>query len=372
MRFLRRSCDTLVVAAAAAAAAAALTLSACGDAGDDSESGQTSAGFDTTSESSSASTGALSTGTTGGPDATSSSSGGASSTSTTSGESSGGTGATTSETSETSAGTTGAPLEPCNGHVVLCDRPFDQVVFPTTHNSNSALSDGYSQIVANHTEGIGPQLEHGIRGMLIDVHDHQDAVHMCHGTCTLGNQLHTEGLEIIRDFLEQHPREVLAIIYQDEVGVDAVVADYEATGLIEQVYAHPDGTPWPTLGELIEADTRLVVTAENGGPPPAWYHHVWDVAWDTPYSFMDPDEFSCELNRGSQDNDLFLMNHWVNNLINLPSEDNAAIVNAFDVLHGRALECAESSGKMPNFIAVDFFLQGDVVAVADALNLDGA
>ena len=99
------------------------------------------------------------------------------------------------------------------------------------------------------------------------------------------------------------------------ISVEDMQADFETSSMIDMVYARVDGEPWPTLGEMIDDGTRLVVTAESGGPPPAWYHHVWDQAWETGYSWTSLDEMTCELNRGNTDNDLFLVNHWISSMV---------------------------------------------------------
>lgn len=271
-----------------------------------------------------------------------------------------------SGTGSESETTGGEPLK-CNGHEELCDRPFNEVVFACTHNAHSATSEGYG-LNANHKKGVSDQLKAGIRAMMLDVYIFNDETTLCHGPCGLGNQPHIEVVEILRNFLAENPGEILTIIYQDDVEPSAIEADFLQAGLAEYVYTHPDGEPWPTLGEMVAANTRLLVTAENGSPPPGWYHHAWDLIWDTPYSHMSPDDFSCELNRGKLDNDLFLINHWVNNLLDLPSEPDAQVVNQFDVLYGRAMDCLDQTGRLPNFIGIDFFQQGDLVEVVDALN----
>lgn len=285
--------------------------------------------------------------------------------------SSAGTSPTTADGSTTGPG---EPL-PCNGHAVLCDRPFDQVVLPGTHNSHAALDDGFPPINANHQHGIAQQLEDGIRALLIDVYADEaepDTRLMCHGPCALASTPHLEGLGAITAFLQANPREVIAIIYEDHVGVFAIAQDFATTGADALVFTHAPGDPWPTLGAMIDADTRLVVTAESGGPPPPWFHHVWDEAWDTPYGPSTIEELSCELNRGSSDNALFLVNHWVNDAFGLPSETNAAIVNTTRILQARAQECWDRWEHPPNFLVVDFYEQGDLFAVVDALNgVDG-
>lgn len=266
-----------------------------------------------------------------------------------------------------SGGTTGAGLLPCNGHAELCGRRYDEVVFPGTHNSFAARDAGFSQLNANQRSTLAVQLAEGVRVMLLDVTMDAGETALCHGPCSLGRIPHAEVLADIAAFLEAKPREVLTIIYQDDVAPAEIEADFVAAGLDGRVYTHAGGA-FPTLGEMVEKDTRLVVTLENGGPPPGWTHHVWDLAWDTPYTFHAQDEFSCVLNRGAAKNPLFLINHWISNQLDLPSETDAKLVNVFDVLHGRALACMQETGDLPNFIAVDFYDHGDLFAVVDALN----
>lgn len=273
---------------------------------------------------------------------------------------------TTTGTTDAPTGTTGEPLA-CNGHAALCERRYDEVVYPATHNSYSSRDAGFSQLNANQRRTLAAQLEDGVRCLLLDVTEDAGETALCHGPCSFGKTPHAAALADIAAFLDAHPREVVTIIYEDSVPPSAVEADYVAAGLDGRVYTHAGGE-FPTLAAMIAADTRLVVTAEAGSPPPAWYHHVWDLAWDTPYSYKSADEFSCALNRGATDHPLFLLNHWVNSALDLPSEDNAKQVNTYEVLHGRAVQCMQESGDLPNFVAVDYYEQGDLFAVVDALN----
>jgi hypothetical protein len=49
-------------------------------------------------------------------------------------------------------------------------------------------------------------------------------------------------------------------------GAADIVAAFVASGLERYAYAHPQpGAPWPTLGELVERDERLLVLVENAG-----------------------------------------------------------------------------------------------------------
>ncbi len=287
------------------------------------------------------------------------------------------TASTTASSAETaastSAPTTGSapdlpPARLCNGEAALCERRFDEVAFPCTHNAFAALEEGFGQINGNQNHGVAQQLEDGVRCMMLDVSVDADETVLCHGPCSLGRLDHLELLLEIAAFLDAHPDEVLTFIYQDDAAAERIVADLEDSGLAARVYTHTPGEPWPTLAAMIDADTRLLVTAENGGPPPAWFHHVWDLTWDTPYSFHSVDEFSCALNRGTQGNDLFLINHWISSVLDTPSQMDAKIVNVYDVLYERASQCQKEVGQLPNFLAVDFYDRGDLFAAVRALN----
>lgn len=297
---------------------------------------------------------------------------------TTTGSSSGSSGETAAPTTGVGEGpgegTTAAPaidLPPartCNGHAALCERRFDEVVFPCTHNAFAAREAGFQPVNANQNHPVAQQLADGVRCMMLDVSEDMGETVLCHGPCVFGRLDHAALLLEIAAFLADNPDEVLTIIYQDDVEQSAIVADLEDAELVASTYAHPPGDPWPTLAAMIDAGTRLVITAESGGPPPAWYQHVWDLAWDTPYTWHAVEEFNCSLNRGSMSNDLFLINHWLSTEFDTPSEAGAKTVNTYEVLHGRATTCQTEVGRLPNFLAVDFYDHGDLFAVVDALN----
>jgi hypothetical protein len=258
--------------------------------------------------------------------------------------------------------------EPCNGHVELCDRSYDSVTFPCTHNAHSAEEYGYPAINANQVHGFQQQLDDGIRCMLADVYESAGEHLFCHAACELASTKLVDGLSIWKKFLDGHPREILTIIFEDHMPVTDIVADFASTGLDKYVYTHEAGKPWPTLREMIDENTRLVITAEQGAPPPAWFQHVWDLAWDTPYTFASADQFSCALNRGKRENPLFLLNHWVQIGGALPDEEGAKTVNTESVLYARAKQCWDEAKTRPNFIAVDFYEHGDLFRVVDKLN----
>ena len=87
---------------------------------------------------------------------------------------------------------------------------------------------------------------------------------------------------------------------------------------------------------------------------------------DTPYLFEDPAEFSCAPNRGRPDASLFLVNHWIKSKTRIA--ENAAEVNARDVLGPRLAQCAAERGRLPNYVTVDYYDRGDLLEVVEDLN----
>ncbi|MEO8091778.1 MAG: hypothetical protein ABI726_03585 [bacterium] len=299
----------------------------------------------------------------------------------------------------------------CNGSEELCDRTLDEVVFPATHNSMAA-ADYPGLLFPMHDQTIPSQLDDGVRGLLIDAYygfpgrrvytdfargpnklseqtddelgrqftaaadrlrmgiarpEGKSKPYLCHGFCELGAIDMVDTLREIDVFLDQHPNEVLVIVIEDYVTPADVVKAFEDSGLADRTYDGPLGPELPTLQELIDADRRVIVLAENraGGAP--WYRLAYDFFQETGYDFKAPSEMDCAPNRGVGDNPLFLINNWINT-DPAAKPSNAAKVNAHDFLLDRAQRCASKRGLTPHLIAVDFYGEGDLLAVADELN----
>ena len=289
-----------------------------------------------------------------------------------------------------------AASEPCNGHVELCDRRANEVAYATSHNSMSISEYGW--IWPMHDGTITEQLDAGVRGLLIDTHylDTEagqsevlaqlppavletaqktiaafkppalEGNFLCHQLCGFGYTPMDDTLTEIRVWLENNPREVLFIIIQDDISPADTERSVSETGLLPYIYDHTEGEPWPTLREMIDSDKRLVIMAENEGPPPHWYANAWDVTEETPYTFIVQEQFNCKPNRGDTGKPFFLLNHWIQR--GSPNRVDAAIVNEYDFLLARARQCEEERGKMPNFVAVNWYGQGDLFEVVDTLN----
>jgi hypothetical protein len=285
---------------------------------------------------------------------------------------------------------------PCNGHAELCDRPVNEIAYVASHNAMSISQYGW--LWPSHDGTITDQLDAGVRALLIDTHywDTQEVVagalaqlepqlrpvaektlakvgiadragtFLCHMSCGLGYRPFEQTLAELSTFLAENPREVVFAVVQDAISPTDTEVAFKTAGLDQYLFTHRPGAPWPTLRQMIDANQRLVVMAEENGPPPDWYQNVWDNTMETPYTFINYDDFSCAVNRGGEGKPFFLLNHWIQR--GSPNRVDAEIVNDYEFLLNRARQCEQERGKLPNFIAVNFYQNGDVFRVVDELN----
>jgi hypothetical protein len=235
------------------------------------------------------------------------------------------------------------------------------------------------------------------------------ATYLCHGMCNIGMSPLRDALVVIKQFLDENPREVVVLLVEQYVATYSIIEDLEATMLKSYVgYAHPGpSTPWPTLGKLIADGKRLLIFSDkkasfrgfnaDGKQIPLanlpadfaakvnvdWWHYMWDHMTETPYhyekvAFMASD---CHLNRGdpgslallsqqipvgAQAHRLMIANHFVSNP--LPCRTCANAANAFSSLAPRMDSCKQTWKHQVNFPTVDFWSVGDIVNVTSYLN----
>ncbi|HEY5875440.1 MAG TPA: hypothetical protein VIT64_09075 [Ilumatobacteraceae bacterium] len=309
--------------------------------------------------------------------------------------------------------TSASDVELCNGHVELCDRPFDEVAYVASHNAMSVATEP-GWFIPEQIDPILTQLDQGVRALLVDVWSGRpagsvvrtspssyeealavteqelgpdivaaagriitsvagepegpEARYMCHGLCETGSTPFLETLVGLRNWLAANPTEVVTLFIEDHVDSALIASDVQAAGLLSYVHQPVVGEPWPTLAEMIGSGQRLVVMVEegDGGDTAPWLVNGFDFTQDTPYTFPTVESFSCAANRGPSDAPLLLINHWLSGFTSLVT--SAQQVNISDVLLPRAEQCRGERGQIPNFVAVNFITIGDVLTVVDELN----
>ncbi|MFI7341365.1 hypothetical protein ACIBUY_25905 [Streptomyces sp. NPDC050085] len=289
----------------------------------------------------------------------------------------------------------------CQGSAALCDRPYDEVAYLTSHNAMSTTVDRF--IGPLQDPGITAQLDDGVRALQIDTYrwerpdeiaarldasDFTDAqralveqavntinppregLWLCHAVCRAGALPLVPTLREIGAWMRQHPSEVVTFIVQDAITGEETQQAVAEAGLTDLVHT-PDrdpAKPWPTLGEMIDSGRRLVVFAEEADGPAPWYRNFYAYGMETPFAFRSPGEMSCVPHRGGDDKRLFLLNHFIT--INGGSRLDAGTVNARDFVLDRAHRCERARGRPVNFVAVDYATIGDAAGAVDALNAE--
>jgi hypothetical protein len=262
----------------------------------------------------------------------------------------------------------GWALGQCNGSVENCSKRYDEVVYLTTHNAYNAGSDGFS--LPNQNNGLTQQLNDGVRGLMLDVHDLNGTPSVYHGTSILGNAPLQSNLAEIKTFLDNNPNEIVTIIFECYVSANTIEAELTVAGLYDYLYTKP-AIGWNTLQEMINTDDRLVILSDvdDAGVNQDWYHYAWDYCVETHYSVNDVNAFTDDYNRGDAQNDLFIFNHFVTNGLTGTGMPNvASVANEYNFLMSRIQNHYNTYVKFPNYITLDFYDIGQGMDVVDSLN----
>lgn len=287
----------------------------------------------------------------------------------------------------------------CNGREELCELRYDEVAQLASHNAMATSQDRF--IAPLQDPSISGQLNEGVRALLVDTHRWETppqiterlaesdftptmqrqirsvlntvdpprtGTWLCHAVCRGGALPLVPELEKIGDWLEQNPSDVVTLVVQDGIsGADTRTAMRRA-GLADLLFTPDDDpeAPWPTLGEMIDEDRRLVVFAEKEDGPAPWYRNFYRYGMETPFAFRTPADMTCAPNRGGEDKRLFLMNHFITN--SGGSRLDAGRINARDFVLDRARACERTRGRPVNLVAVDYATIGDALGAVRVLN----
>jgi hypothetical protein len=307
----------------------------------------------------------------------------------------------------------------CNGWIEVCMQRLDQVVFAGSHNSMS--SSAYNFFGAEHTASIPEQLNEGARALLIDTYygypdqgivrtnlagganradiqaqfgsdavkdldrvgaltgtadtsGKKNDIYLCHDYCELGAVKASTVFSQINAFLNRNVTDVIILDVEDYVQPTDLEKSLKAGHLWDRVYT-PDLTkPLPTMLDLVnppdgknQAQRRVIVTSENHAHQAPWLIGSYDLMQETPYTFTAINQFNCQPNRGASKNPMLLVNHWLRPN-GPPDPEEASQVNSLQTLTNRMTQCIDARRRLPNILAVDFFLIGDTVKVVDNFN----
>jgi hypothetical protein len=172
-----------------------------------------------------------------------------------------------------------------------------------------------------------------------------------------------------------HPNEIITLILEDYSSANSLDIAIENVGLSSFLYSDLDNTSyWPTLQEMIDLDQRLILFTDNNEiNAPETHYYIWDFAVESNFENISMNDFSCEFNRGEEQNDLFIFNHFLSNYQLYLTNPEIYLneiqqINDPIYLSQRLSECILETEKFPNFIVVDFVDFGQPNQAVDELN----
>lgn len=289
----------------------------------------------------------------------------------------------------------------CLGSEQMCSLRYDQVAFLATHNAMSTTAARF--IGPLQDPGMISQLDEGARAMLIDTYQWESAsqlserltssdwppalrtqvrdlvnlanpprpgLWLCHSVCRAGATPLVPALDRLRAWLDANPGEIVTLIVEDHVSAEQTQQAFKRAGLDRLIFTPPADphAKWPTLGDMVGSDRRLVVFAENADGPAPWYRNFYNYAMETPFSVGSPADLTCEPLRGGVGKRLFLLNNFITTATG--SRQDAATVNNRQFLLDRVHRCQAEREHLVNFVAVDYATIGDALGAVEALNAE--
>lgn len=149
----------------------------------------------------------------------------------------------------------------CNGHSELCSRKYSNV----TQSGHTILHLSVS-CLRTISSSVTEQLNGGVRSLQAQSHLKDGVIQLCHTSCDLKDAGPlVDYLTTIKTWMDSNPDEVITVLLTngDGVPVNQFGTDMTTSGLATYAISpekHPALGDWPTLQQLIDAKTRLVMS----------------------------------------------------------------------------------------------------------------
>ncbi|KAI4126689.1 MAG: hypothetical protein LQ338_003629 [Usnochroma carphineum] len=287
------------------------------------------------------------------------------------------------------------PPTGCNGRPEFCNRRYSNITHIATHDAPFV---GVLPM-ENQNVDITTQLDAGIR--FLQAQTHRNAfgkLSLCHTSCLMKDAgLLKDYLKVIRHWLDKHPHEVVTVLLTngDHLNITEFDRSFRQSGIVPYAYI-PHSDPnnnkwtlnsWPTLGQLIANNTRLVAFLDYGADQHQFPYllNEFSYFWETPFDTLDPSFAQCKLDRPASlagsppDSDavrqrMYIMNHFLDTKVlgmEVPDRRDASNTNAWrgkGSIGEQAGRCAGVWGKAPAAVLVDYFDRGEVFKAQGGLN----
>lgn len=273
----------------------------------------------------------------------------------------------------------------CNGLSSICNLRVDEVMFAGSHNAMSSRDKTF-YIAPNHLLSLEQSLKSGYRAINMDIGSCGGELRLIHGTC-LPYRKPAEVLLNILSFLRLNPSEVIVLNLEID-GTEDEPLTLEALGELVQsvdgftdmMYNHSNpNAPWPTLGQLVESNKRILLFHYNGPrceteTCPPGFHDWFTYAAETKFSFNSMEEVqnttgSCEFTRGASSSNFLAVNLF----LAIPKRSDQEELNKFEYIQSHVGNCSANNGDLDmNIVYVDFWSKGDLPKFVQVENLKRA
>jgi hypothetical protein len=301
----------------------------------------------------------------------------------------------TQTTNSTATSTAAQPSNtvPCNGYTEFCNRAYSNVTYVAAHNS-PFIRPG--NIASNQELEVTSQLNDGIRMLQFQVHDLNGTLQLCHTSCDMLNAGTLEDyLVTVYNWMQANPYDVITILMgnYDVLPPERFVEPVQNSGLLKYAYRPPQVPmaldDWPTLGEMILRQQRLVVMLdyEANQQEIPWLLDEFSQMWENPFSPTERD-FPCDVqrppdqDRNTSMNRMYMANQNLN--LQVAIAGISLLIPASNFLNetnapegfgsaGRSVDtCIGDWDRPPNFILVDYYnvgsFNGSIFQVAASAN----
>ncbi|MET9224865.1 ricin-type beta-trefoil lectin domain protein [Lentzea sp. NPDC003310] len=251
------------------------------------------------------------------------------------------------------------------------DPRLDEITFLTAHNAYANGVDGgfmFANIAPNQSRGIVQQLNDGVRGFMLDIHQTPDGAILCHNSCTAVSRPVALNVDLQRmvDFLKSRPTEIVTVFLEDYVSADVLRSELARVNGLTDVLFRAEGVRehgWPTLSQMRASGKRLLIFTDHGRDgredSGVLYQRDWTVEnyWSMGGG-LGASDWSCYSRWGDKPltatetnfRPLFVMNHFRDvPMQGTVSTDNSKFVNRAQRF------CEPAARKTPNYLAVDFY-----------------
>ena len=266
-------------------------------------------------------------------------------------------------------------------------RRFDQTCWIGAHNAYANAADGWWYAQQSNT--IIAQLNDGVRMLMLDIWICNNQVVYAHQGCSLAWLLmpfssfipFSDSLTDIKLWLDQNPSEIVTLILEQRTGNSALTQAAVTTAGIGGYVFNPvtdwnvQANGWPSLAWMIAHGKRLVVLSDWGKYSDYWlpggdgFPYVWTYTVENDYGNKSMDG-QCNARAGSQPIDktsspgiaLFTQNYFMDVSLEyneLVDRVRFADINDANRIMGFVEGCNGLRGRLPNFLAVDFYELGN-------------